>query len=420
MTRLGNRLRSTATALLSRRQPAGEERGLRILHLAFEDHRQPGGGGGGLRSEQINRRLAARHRITVVTRRYPGARRRLESGVEYRHLGLALPRLGRLGDRLSYHLSIITYHLGIPWFLLTRRRADLVVEDFAAPVSSALVPLWTTRPTIAVVQWLFARETSRQYRVPFFLAEEAGIRLHRRFVAVSGYVADRLRATNPGARVDVVHAGVEPPVGGHERPLRGDLVFLGRIQYEAKGLDLALEALAHLADTDVTLVVAGDGPDLGRVEERAGALGLGDRVVCRGRVEGAEKWDLLAGAQALVLPSRYETFGLAALEALAVGTPVVGFAIPALAEIVRPGCGHLVPPFDAGALAGACRGVLVDPEHRRALGKAARARAADFDWDRAARAQEQAYLAAAAERGSRRPRRGLRPSPSEFVPQEGP
>jgi len=371
--------------------------GLDILHLAFEDHRQPGSGGGGIRTFEINRRLAVRHHITVVTCSYPGARRRIENGVEYRHLGLSFKWLGRIGRMLSYHLSV-------PFFVLGHR-ADLIVEDFAAPMSSVALPLFTRVPTIAVVQWLFARETSRKYKFPFFLAEELGVRVHRNFVAVSEHMAEELRRRNPRARVDVVYAGVpemlraSPPCP----PSMHEILYLGRLQFVEKGLDLLFDAFARLAAADgaVRLLLAGDGYNAGRLDALVERLGLGGRVEALGRVEGTRKRDLLRRAAVVVIPSRFESFGIVAAEALACGTPVVGFALPSLKEIVSPDCGTLVEPFDTEAFASACASILADPDRRETMGTAARTRAARFDWDLAASAQEAAYLAAVGASGHR-------------------
>lgn len=367
---------------------------MRILHLGFEDHRRPGSGGGGIRTREINRRLASRHDITVVTSRYPGAVERVEDGVRYRPLGLDLGHLA----------SMATYHLAIP-FYLAFHEADLVVEDFAAPVSSALVPLWTRRPTVAVVQWLAARETSKRYHLPFFVFEELGMRLHRRFVAVSESIAERLRSANPRADVRVVYAGVErpPPCALERNP--GQLLYLGRLELEPKGLDLLVEATRRLGDLPgLRVLVAGDGPHRAELEHLVVRSGQSGRIVLVGRVEGANKARLLATSCAVVVPSRYESFGMVAAEAMAAGTPVAGWALPSLAEIVAPGAGRLVEPFDVDALGEAIRFLLAgmaDPSRRAGIEKAARAVAARFDWDRAAAAQEAVYLEAAGVQGRR-------------------
>ena len=358
---------------------------MNILHLAFEDHRSPGSGGGGLRTHEVNRRLAKTHRITVVTVSYPGARRRTEDGVEYRPLGLNLGRFGR----------VVTYFLLLPGFVAFQR-ADLVVEDFAAPISSALVPLFTRKPTVAVVQWLFARERSRHYHLPLFLFEEAGVRLHRRFVAVSSHIADRIQAANPGAIVEVVHAGVTAPPGVDDRqggPCR--ILYLGRMEWEAKGLDLLLDSFSRLtAPPDARLVMAGDGPDGTRVREATSRTGLSQRVEMVGRVSGDAKWQLLAAASVVVIPSRHESFGLVAAEAAAVGTPVVAFDLPSLREILTDAGGIFVPRYDTGALAEALQRVLTDPAERDRLGRQGLRQSHRFDWDRAARAHDRIYHAA--------------------------
>jgi glycogen(starch) synthase len=387
---------------------------LRIIHLAFEDHLRPGSGGGGIRTREINRRLATRHDIMVVTARYPGARQRVEDGVVYRPLGLNLGHLG----------SMATYHLAIPFFLLSRR-VDLVVEDFAAPVSSVLVPLWTRSPTVAVVQWLAARETSKRYHLPFYWFEERGMRMHGRFVAVSEAIAGRLRTANPTADIRVVYSGVDYPalVPGSARrqdtgpPSRGpDLLYLGRLELQPKGLDLLVEVVERLSDIpDLKVVIAGDGPHGADLAALIQSKGLSDRIELVGRIEGQAKWRLLTAARVLVLPSRYESFGLVVAEAGAAGTPVVGWDLPPFEEILEPGGGRLVPPFDVPAFAQAVRDTLsegADDAVRARLQVAARRLQDRFGWNRAAAEQEQAYLAAAGP--GPRPRRRHR-APSHFA-----
>ena len=362
----------------------GTHESLDILHLAFEDHRRPGSGGGGLRTHEINRRLASRHRVTVVVARYPGARRRVEDGVRYRPVGLNLGYLG----------SVVTYHLAIPWLLLWHW-PDLVIEDFSAPNSSDLVPLWTRSATLALVQWLFARETSERYHLPFWLPENTGVRLHHRFIAASGYIANRLRALNPGADIDVVYAGVEcPPTGVLADRGRSDVLFMGRLEFGPKGLDLLVEAFSLLADVlpGVRLRIAGDGPHRARLEAVLMQRGLAGRVDWLGRLTGDAKWAALRAAALVVQPSRYESFGLVALEALAAGTPVVAFALPSFVEIVGVDCGVLVSPGDTVALASAMRDLLTNAEHWRTLSEAGPVRASRFNWDQAAHAHERIYL----------------------------
>jgi len=367
---------------------------LRILHLAFDDPHRPGSGGGAVRNHEINRRLAARHDVTAVTVSYPGARERLEDGVHYVQAGLPL----------GYFGAILTYFAAMP-FVLGRHRSDLVVEDFAAPFGSWLAPLWTRRPVIGQVQWLAAREKSRQYRLPFFVFERWGVRVHRTLIAVSNDLAARLRGLNPDADVVVLPNGLDDGIWQVGSRRRRDAVYLGRLEIAGKGLDMLLQAFASIADrTDARLLIAGDGPDQGTLSRMIETMGLGRRVRLLGRVTGRRRFELLANAQIVCMPTRYETFGLVALEALGCGTPVVAFDIPCLRELLSPATAVTVPAFRVDAYAEALEQLLTDPERCRQMGERGREAARGFDWDGIAERQEQVYLRVAA--GARGRRRG--------------
>lgn len=359
---------------------------LRILHLGFEDHLRPGSGGGSVRNQQVNRRLAKRHDITVLTSNYPGAVPRTEDGVRYIPIGLSR----------GYVISLLSYFLALP-FCIRRHPADLVVEEFAAPFSSVLVPTWTRRPTLALVQWLNSREKSQQYRLPFSVFERTGVGMHSHFVAVSDDLRTRLQSINPSAHVDVVPNGVEPLAFSVNAQRGDDIVYLGRLEQAQKGLDLLLASYAAVAhQVDGNLILAGDGPDRGRLARQADNLGILPRVVFAGRVSSVEKYRLLAGARFVAVPSRYETFGMVAVEALATGTPVLAFDIPCLHEVVPSTCGNLVPAFDVDRYAAAIVGLYHDQKQISAMGAAGRIFAMQFDWDCIALEQEQAYQLAAA------------------------
>lgn len=382
---------------------------LRILHLGFEDHRRPGSGGGSARNRAVNSRLGARHDITVVTAGFPGATDRVEDGVRYEHLGL----------ERGYAPSLVSYLAMLPAYVARRAPAfDLVIEEFAAPISSVSVPRWTSRPTLAVVQWLNAEQKARQYHLPFGRLERAGVRAHRHFVAMSQDLAADLRALNPQADVRVIPNGVDAEALTARAPVGEDVVYLGRLEREQKGLDTLLDAYAQAAPRlPGRLVVAGDGPDRGAVLARARRLGVDHRVDLVGRLEGPAKLRLLAGARLVAVPSRFETFGMVALEAQACGSPVVAFDIDCLREVVRPPSGTLVALRTPEALAAA----LVDVHRRVAPGpardhvsEAARAFAGGYDWDRIAEQQEQCYrevVDAAGGVGSRRAPVLSRPTP---------
>ncbi|WP_284986333.1 glycosyltransferase family 4 protein [Arthrobacter sp. fls2-241-R2A-172] len=358
---------------------------MRVLHLGFEDPQMPGAGGGSVRTHEINRRIAARgFHVTVLTTRYPGWQERVQDGVHYVPIGFGSGR-----NRLS---RLVAYVARLP-FEVRRRRdmADLVVEDFFAPFSTMAAPLWTGRPTVGVVQWLHAEDKARQYKLPLHWMERLGVRKHRRLISVSQGIADRLTGINPDVHVDVIGNGVDPAAWIPEPRLGKDVLFIGRLEYGHKGLDLLLAAWSRCCDrVDGDLLIAGSGPDEERLREAIRDAGLTHRVRMLGWLSGEEKFQALSNARLVVVPSRHETFGLVAIDALATGTPVITFNIPCLREIVPPGAGWLVEAFDVDAFAEeiAIRYAQPGLEQAAALG---REFATGYNWDALAAKQAQSY-----------------------------
>ncbi len=177
-------------------------------------------------------------------------------------------------------------------------------------------------------------------------------------VVPSAAALDRLRTL--GAPLDGVPVDVLGHVVGRfaARSTAADgryALVASRLARE-KGVEVAIDACRAAG---LPLVVCGDGPLAG--ELRAHAAAAGADVTFAGRVDDAELARLRAGASVALVPSRAaETFGLAALEAMAAGVPVVASRVGALAEL--EGDAALVAPGDAGALAAAARHVAADPQ----------------------------------------------------------
>lgn len=149
------------------------------------------------------------------------------------------------------------------------------------------------------------------------------------------------------------------------------LAFAGRLASQ-KGVDVALEAVKRVED--VSLVLAGDGPDAELLRRRARELKLGERARFLGPQPRRLVFELLRAADAVVLSSKWENFPHVLVEALAVGTPVIATATGGVTEIVRDGeNGLLVEPEDPEALAAAIRRFFADAPLRERLRAAAQA-----------------------------------------------
>jgi glycosyltransferase involved in cell wall biosynthesis len=178
----------------------------------------------------------------------------------------------------------------------------------------------------------------------------------------------------------IVH-GIEDPFDGRD-PLqtaqpfnRKSFAYLGRLVIE-KGLSVLLEAtrLLRAQGHDVAVVLIGDGPDRPRLEKQINALGLERTVRITGFLSGVKLDQVLCGVGAIVIPTTMEeTAGLAAMEQMVRGRPVIASGIGGLGEIVRDS-GLTFSPGDPGALADAMRRILEEPDLLASLGASGRQR----------------------------------------------
>ena len=166
------------------------------------------------------------------------------------------------------------------------------------------------------------------------------------------------------------------------------VLFVGRIE-PFKGPDLLLRSLASIPERrDARVLLVGGAEEERSVEWLKGiaeGLGLSGRLDWRHAVPQGELPDYYAAATVCVVPSRHETFGLAALEAMACGAPVVASNVGGLRGLVADGeTGLLAPAGDAAALAAALSDLLGNPARARRMGAAGVERSRGYSWARTA------------------------------------
>jgi len=219
-------------------------------------------------------------------------------------------------------------------------------------------------------------------------------------VADSRYTADegiRLLGLRP-ERVHVVHLGVSSSFSPEGPTVEADPPYVLVVgQFSArKGVAEALAAIDRIADAGLPhrLRLAGWVPPSlqGAFDDLLARAPRPDRVDVVGFVDDIAA--LYRGASLVLVPSRYEGFGLPALEAMASGVPVVAFANSSLTEVVDD-AGVLVPDGDVVALADAAIALLADERRAGEVAAAGLARAATFTWDRCARLTAEVYRAVA-------------------------
>lgn len=334
----------------------------RVVISSFDSPGNPHyNGGGAVVVEMLARSLAPSFDVTVVT---AGSRRKvvLRGGVRYVQLplGWAGPRGGQL-----------LFHLMLP-FAARRLRHDLWIESFTPPFSTSFLPLFSPTRVVGLAQSLSGAEMWRRYRLPFFLVERLGLRFYRDVVVLNAADSMTVRRFSPAAAVRVIPNGLDLPPADPALAGRGSYVlFLGRIDLPHKGLDLLLAAYKE-SNLSMPLVIAGKGTPRDERKFAAMARAASADIHCVGHVTGQRKQQLLEECAFLAMPSRYESFGLVALEAMSYGKPVVHFDLPYLGWIdgdVR------VPPFDVSAFAAQMRTLVADEALRHELGRTALAAA---------------------------------------------
>lgn len=201
----------------------------------------------------------------------------------------------------------------------------------------------------------------------------------------SGLAGEVVEMTENGVDLNLFRpaetAGIQP------RSPRPKFAFVGRL-IEWKGVDLLLETTARaLRRHDLELHIVGDGAIRPQLESLAAELALGEHVKFHGFVPQDQCAKLLAGFDALVLPSLYECGGAVVLEAMAMGLPVIATKWGGPADYLDQNSGLLIEPGGRESFIEGIAGAMVElaqsPALRRKLGKAGRSRVLEeFDWER--------------------------------------
>ncbi len=299
---------------------------LKIAYLDFDDIRNPLlGAGQAVATLEVGKRLVKKgHKLEVFCSKYPGYKDRYENGIKYTHLGIATRNI---------RLNNIFYILFLPFFI-SKIKADIIVECFTPPFSVLFSPLFTKIPVVAIPSSFEAERFARQYHLPFHWVEKFGIRFYKYFLPASGYFENKFKKINPKVKSKIVPQGFDESYLKVKPEKPEHILYMGRFDIGQKGIDLLLYAYKKIYQKiKIPLVMIGYGPDEKKIVDLIKWLNLGKNVRLVGRKSGQEKINLLLKALFFAVPSKHEGFCIAALEALAVGIPVVSFDIPGLSWI---------------------------------------------------------------------------------------
>jgi glycogen(starch) synthase len=362
---------------------------MHVLHLAWEYPPLIYGGIAPHVAQLAAAQAASGHRVTVVTQAHPDA------PADSAEAGLRVVRVAHHPPVLPFAEStLLAWVAGLNNALAAAivrlPRPDVVhAHDWVTAYAAAIASQGLDLP---VVSTFHSTERGRhQGHLPSALARS----VHE----LEGWLASMSEqaitcSTDMAAEV-AEQFGVEPAVipngvdaAAWQVARRPDpeplLVFAGRLEWEKGTFDL-IDAMPRLRRRipGLRLVLAGRGGQEEALRARARAKRLGRAVGFAGHLAPAELADLFARAHAVVVPSRYEPFGIVALEAAAAGAPLVLADVGGLSEIAQHGAAAaLFPPGDVARLAEAVKETLMQPDS--AMARAAAATASlplRFAWD---------------------------------------
>lgn len=283
--------------------------------------------------------------------------------------------LGRLTNFLRRErFDIVHTHTSVAGALgrtaAWRAGGSMAVHTLHSFASHNQAPWWRRRPGLAVERWLDS--STDHYVAPTRFMLEQGVRRQ---------IFESDKATVIPNGVDL--AQLDRAARQDGAPLRTKLRlekgaplvgFVGRLE-EAKGCDQLLYAAADVLQAEPTarFVIAGDGRWKPRLERLAQSLELGPAVFFIGWQANVAA--LIEQVDLVAVPSRWESFGLAAAEAMALRRPVVATAVDGLPEVVEDGVtGRLVAPADPTALATGILELIRNPALRARMGEQGRKR----------------------------------------------
>ncbi len=355
-------------------------------------------GGKEQRYIQLSRRIGRRADVHVYTMKWwPGPRVIHEDGVT---LHAICPRLSIYNGERRSTLEAVAFALGC--LRLLGARMDVIEADhmpYLQLFPLKLVALLRRKRLVVTWHEVWSEEQWREYLGPAgWLAwqlERLAARLPDRIVATSEQTASRLRALRVGTPVTVAPGGVDiDAVRALPRAAAApDVISVGRLLAH-KRHDLLLDALALLApELRPTCAIVGNGPEREALREQADRLGIGDQVEVMSEISSdVDLLSMLKAARLCVFASEREGFGIAALEAIACGVPVLTTTAPhnlARHLVARADHGVVCEPTPEALAAEIAAALDRPPPHVNGAGDAW---LNEFDWSHVAKLTYDALL----------------------------
>jgi len=359
---------------------------MKILQLIYDDPINPWvGGGGAIRTKKINEFIVLKkHSITVLTGAFPGCQRQeIINGVKYI----------RIGCSKNYFLSRITYGI-LAGFMICKSDHDLLVEDFSGN-SPTFAPLFTKKKSIAIVQNYFGPRIlikNPLLGLFSFIYEYIGLRLFSFYIPVSESLVKKIRNGKKLPLYKTIPQGIDKTYFKPGKKEERYLLFVGRLDFYQKGLDILLASLKENISLGIKLLIVGGG-DYKKLKKMITNLGLTEYVEYFPHVNHDKMINIYDKSYFLCLPSRYEGWPLVCCESYARGKPVLGTDIIGLKNVlIHNKTGIKVKHDNVKDFSKGMRNLIINDSLRKKLSKNAISFSKNFLWDKMALKQLSFYV----------------------------
>ncbi|MBF0519126.1 MAG: glycosyltransferase family 4 protein [Nitrospirae bacterium] len=354
---------------------------MKILHLLYESKGDSFGiGGVGVRAYELYKFIGKRHDVTLLCKKYKGAKDGVIEGIKHIFCGI---------ESNSLTVALLSYALLASIYVrLNGHKYDVIIEEFSPAIPTFLYS-YRKRPLVAQIQgftgWRYFGKYNPLYAFILFAFEHIFPKLYKNLILVNGVTAKRLNLPQK-KNMAIIPNGIDETLLKAPVAESNYILFLGRIDIHTKRLDLLIKAYEDVYKSypEVKLVIAGDGRDREKLNAILAELDkkVRNNISLPGWVEKEQKLEYLSNALIVVLPSQYEVQPITVTEALAAGRAVVVSDIEELEAAVKTGLCVSFKSGDYKSLAAQIMNLLKDQELRRTLGFKGRQWAYDYHWEK--------------------------------------
>jgi glycosyltransferase involved in cell wall biosynthesis len=356
---------------------------MKILHLLYESKGDYFGiGGVGIRAYEIYKYLKDHHEITLLCKQYPGAKDQEIEGLRHIFVGTESKSLTKTLLSYAYHATLFVKKHS--------EKFDVVLLEFS-PAIPTFLNAFTQKPVILQIQGYTGVQYFGKYNIFYsivlYIFERLLPLFYRNVIFVSETTKRRYCLDDRKNNITIISNGIAEELLTCDPGDSDYMLYLGRIDIHHKGLDILLDAYRDFSEKfpHIRLILGGDGRDRERLIALLQKLpdSIKKNVELKGWVNGEEKVNLLKNALMVVMPSRYETQGIVALEAMAAAKSLVVSDISELRYVTQSKAGISFRAGDARSLAQSMKDLMASSE-RKQMGQRGRDWVKSYTWEKIA------------------------------------